>query len=65
MKMKKDLYKVTLNWHGEIHEFYTHATSETKALRQACGRLSNRVGRLYKHVRPKFSDKDNYNIERR
>lgn len=33
------LWKVTLNWYGEIHPFHTHANSEANAKRNAKKKL--------------------------
>jgi hypothetical protein len=42
--MAKDLYKVKLNWFGEVHTFWTHAFSKHAAFLNACHQLSEMVG---------------------
>lgn len=48
--MEKLRYKVTLNWQGEVHEFYRHATSAPQALRHAIRELARKVGYSTKTV---------------
>jgi hypothetical protein len=48
--MEKTRYKVTLNWQGEVHEFYRHATSAEQALRHAMRELARKVGYSTKYV---------------
>ncbi len=64
-------YKVTLNWHGEVHTFYTHAKSELSAMYRACYQLADVLegesgGMRYYSVRQYFNDgKDRWKVERR
>ena len=48
--MEKVRYKVVLNWQGEVHEFYRHATSPAQALRHAVRELARKVGYSNKYV---------------
>ncbi len=41
--MEKLRYKITINWKGEVHEFYRHATSAQQALRHAIRELARKV----------------------
>ncbi len=38
-------YKVTLNWYGEIHEFYKVASSDRHALMLSCRSLGEKLRR--------------------
>ena len=49
--MKKTRFKITLNWQGEVHVIYRHATSPPQALRHAIRELARRVGYSNKFVR--------------
>ena len=48
--MEKLRYKVTLNWQGEIHTIYRHATSKPQALRHSIRELARKVGYSTKYV---------------
>ena len=50
------LYKVTLNWYGEIHLFFTHANSESRARRNVYGQFGAKMGRTYSAVKRYFID---------
>ena len=64
--MDKHLYKVTLNWYGEIHIFYSHATASNRALNFSIRRLAKELGVTYGYVKRKFiGEKDNFKVERR
>ena len=54
--MKKVRFKVVLNWLGEVHEFYRHATSAPQALRYAIRELARKVGYSTKYVRNYIMD---------
>ena len=59
-------YKVTLNWHGELHIFYTHSISRAKALANAIIKLAGKLGRSNYSVRQYFiGEKDNWKVKRR
>lgn len=60
--MKKRKWKVTLNWKGEIHEFYTWAISPETAIRYAFARLAEKLGIRAVHA---YYDgmKDNISVE--
>jgi len=61
------LFKITLNWYGEIHIFYTHAKAETIAIRNSRKRLKIKLGKtpksteLYYYFR---GHKDNVKVEK-
>ena len=54
--MKKVRYKVTLNWQGEVHEFYRHATSKPQALRHSIRELARKVGYSTRYVQNHIMD---------
>ena len=54
--MEKLRYKVTLNWQGEVHTIYRHATSSAQALRHAIRELARKVGYSTKHVQSYIMD---------
>ena len=47
----KTRYLITINWLGEVHSFYRHATSADQALRFAIRELARKVGYDTKFVR--------------
>jgi len=49
-------FKVVINWHGEVLNFYTHAKSESKALNNAISQLAKRVRRTTRSVRLYVTD---------
>lgn len=60
------LYKVTLNWSGELHQQYTHAGSESRALNNAVRQLSKKLGFVYSYYRSKFNGQtNNFKIEKK
>jgi hypothetical protein len=61
----KHLYKVTLNWHGEVHVLFTHSPKEASALRNAVRKLARYLTVDYSYVRRLYlGDKDNFKVER-
>lgn len=52
----KPRYHITINWKGEVHEFYRHATSAQQALRHAIRELARKVGYSTKMVRDHVMD---------
>ena len=44
-------YEVSLNWHSEIHNFYTYAPTKVKALTNAIFQLAEEVGMSARYVR--------------
>jgi len=62
----KSRYKVTLNWYGELHTFYTNSGSTSKAKANAISRLAKKLGKSRYIVRQYYnSGKDNFKVERR
>jgi hypothetical protein len=62
--MKKQLYKGTFNWHGEVHIMYRYATEAT-AYDTLVRALAKRLGRVPSAVRIYFNGTvDNFKIER-
>jgi hypothetical protein len=47
----KTRYLITINWLGEVHSFYRHATSPQQALRHAIRELARKVGYTTEYVR--------------
>jgi hypothetical protein len=50
------MYKVTLNWHTELHTFKTEKRTPLSALQAACYALSKKLGKkdkdnIYYHYR--------------
>ena len=43
-------YRVTTNWKGETHTFYTHAVSPAQAQRNATKKLADTLGVAVGHV---------------
>jgi hypothetical protein len=54
--MEKVRYKININWQGEVHEFYRHATSSNQALRHAIRELARKVGYDTRLVRDYIMD---------
>jgi len=52
----KARFKVTINWNGEIHEFYRWAVSADQALRHAIRELARKVGYSTRYVRDYVMD---------
>lgn len=49
--MAKVRYKVTINWQGEVHVYYKHATSAAQALRHGIRDLARACGYSTGYVR--------------
>lgn len=47
----KTRYLITINWKGEVHEFYRHALSPNQALRHAIRELARKVGYKTSYVK--------------
>lgn len=47
----KTRYHITINWQGEVHNFYKHATSAPQALRHGIRELARKVGYETRFVR--------------
>lgn len=61
---RSQTYKVTLNWYGEIHTFYTSSTTKRKALSNAMIQLAKELVRSNYSVRQYFNDgKDKYEVK--
>lgn len=59
-----NLYKVTLNWYGEIHILLTQAYSQAQALANARARLAEELGKSRYSVRQYYLDgKDRYEVK--
>jgi len=59
------LYKVTLNWSGELLTFYTHSKSEKGALKNSVTQLSKKLGINYTVCNAKFlGQRANFKIEK-
>jgi len=59
-------YKVLINYHNEVHIFYTHSKSDDKALDNCIKKLSKKVGYTYGFVRCYVRDgMDRWKVERR
>jgi hypothetical protein len=54
--MAKTRYKIVINWSGEVHEFYRHATSAPQALRHSIRELARKVGYTTRYVRDYIMD---------
>jgi len=63
----KTRYLITINWQGENHEFYRHATSADQALRHAIRELARKVGYTTKYVRDYVMEdaNDRFKVEMR
>jgi hypothetical protein len=50
----KTTYKVTVNWYGELHSFYTTTTSQVCALVNTANKLGKKLGVsgkvIYNHI---------------
>ena len=60
--MNEKRYKVTLNWYGEIHEFWTHANSKRQARASVLKKFAEERG-LYTVQAYFMGQKDNIKIE--
>ena len=54
----KNLYLVQFNWHGEVLSFFTQATNEMEALRNALWVLAENVKWSLKSVREYILDRN-------
>ncbi|RLA02508.1 MAG: hypothetical protein DRI97_03910 [Bacteroidetes bacterium] len=62
--MNKKLYKIRVNWHGEIYEEHFHATSPGSAMMITCSKIAKDLGKTTSYVRKFFlSGKDNFKVE--
>ena len=62
--MNNKRYKITLNWHGEIHKFWTHANSITQAKTFVLEQFVMKIGRNKRSIWAYFNgQKDNIKIE--
>ena len=52
-------YKVTLNWHGELHVFYTVAKGTKQALNNATHQLATTMNKTPYSMRQYFKTKQN------
>jgi len=59
------LYKVTINWYGEVTEHHTSAKTETKALTNIIRRLAVKYGYTVAYTRAIVCDpnKDRWKIQ--
>lgn len=58
------LYRVTFNYQGELHIYYSHANGEGKAKRNCLRRLTTALNRVIGSLNNYFySDKPNIKIE--
>ena len=57
-------YKVTLNWHGEIHTLWTTTTGTIQAIRNAKYQLANKLGKDLSYVRRHFWTGDKVKVEK-
>lgn len=62
--MNQKRYKVTLNWYGEIHELWTHASSVAQARAIVVKRFAEKIGREPFSLLAYFNgNKDNIKVE--
>lgn len=61
----KKLYKVVMNWQGEVHTVYRHATSVDAALQLAFRELASNLGMNKAHRIANYflAGKDNISVE--
>jgi hypothetical protein len=60
--MEKTLFKVKLNWQGEIHTFYRFGVSATQALRYAICQLAREVEYDARYVRNHVMSGNRYSV---
>ena len=62
----KQLFKITLNYHGNDHSFHRHANGEDHALRLACMALADEANTTMMSIFNYYisNSKDNYRIEK-
>ena len=63
---QKQLFKITLNYHGRDHTYHRHANGEDHALRLACLALADEANTTMMPIFNYYvsNRKDNYKIER-
>jgi hypothetical protein len=61
--MTKTRYSIVINWQGEPHTFYRHASSASQALRHAIQELSRKVGYEARYVRDFVMDSSHQRYE--
>jgi len=62
--MNEKRYKITLNWYGEIHEFWTHADSISQAKVFTLQKFIMQIGKNPGSIWAYFNgQKDNIKIE--
>ena len=61
--MIKSKYKVTINWNGEVHIFYTYSNTKAKATTNAIIRLAKKVGYNWTVVAAYVFKEDRIKIE--
>ena len=61
--MKKKVFRVKLNWHGEIYEFTTITTRPDIAARNAIYKLAQKLGRNLCFVRQHFYDENKITVQ--
>jgi len=57
-------YRVTLNWYGEVHTFWTSTDKESRAEFNAMDRLARKVQMSRYYVRQYFYGRDKVRVER-
>ena len=60
--MEKVRYLITINWNGQVFEFYRHANSSEQALRHAIRQLAREVGYTTRYVRDYVMDANRYEV---
>lgn len=60
--MEKVRYLITINWSGQVFEFYRHANSSEQALRHAIRQLAREVGYTTRYVRDYVMDANRYEV---
>lgn len=60
---QRPLYKISLNWYGEVHILYRHAKSRGKALTLGVRGLEKKLGKESGSCYMYFVGKDRYRIE--
>jgi len=59
----KKVFRVKLNWHGEIYEFTTITTRSDIAARNAIFKLAQKLGRDLSFVRQHFYDEKKITVQ--
>jgi hypothetical protein len=62
MKARPDLYKVDLNWYGEVKMYMRWAHSEEQAMHYATRELGRELNKSAHNVRAYFSDDKNNHV---